>query len=634
MRISILLTLFFFALSAHSQKLEFTYLLIPDTLKTNSNAVVRFDKIDIIIESQRSMLINRRRIVTVLNEQGITAIDAAEHYDKKQLVKSIEATVYDAVGNEIKKIKRKDFRDHAVIDNATMFSDSRVMYLDYTPIQYPFTIVYESSVATPNTAFIPQWLPLDSYFVSIENAELNVFVDQSLGFRKREFNFAGFNVSPVSRTTTGIKYVAKNIPAQKPEPYSPTIPNIFPRVMMALDKFHLEGVDGDGTTWTEFGKWFNDKILRGTTELPQETKHKMIQLVGNETDPIKKARIIYDFVQQKSRYVSIQEGIGGWKPMPAEDVDRLGYGDCKALTNYTLALLQAVGVEAYYTRLWAGSEKRDVVRDFVAMQSNHVILAIPQGSGYIFLECTSQIDPFGYQGTFTDDRDVLIMKPDGAEIARTTSYGDAANKQISIGKYSILANGDLTGSIAIASEGTQYSKKFNLERLPPSDRDSHYKSYWNTVGNLMLKDVAFKNDKNNIRFTENAKIEAADYGKLSGNRMLVVVNAFNRLSGNLKRIKDRKTAFEVDRGFYDSDEIEIAIPDGFSIEALPSPIQLQTNFGEYKTEVVIKSDTLLLYKRTLLLKTGTYDKSEYEDFRKFWDQISRNDYAKMVLLKT
>jgi hypothetical protein len=55
-------------------------------------------------------------------------------------------------------------------------------------------------------------------------------------------------------------------------------------------------------------------------------------------EPIMKAKLIYDYVQQKSRYVSIQVGIGGWKPMDASDVDRLGYGDCKGLTNYTKAL--------------------------------------------------------------------------------------------------------------------------------------------------------------------------------------------------------------------------------------------------------------------------------------------------------
>ena len=49
-----------------------------------------------------------------------------------------------------------------------------------------------------------------------------------------------------------------------------------------------------------FGQWYSDKILSGTTELSDETKLKMKALVGDEKDPIKKAKLIYNYVQQKS----------------------------------------------------------------------------------------------------------------------------------------------------------------------------------------------------------------------------------------------------------------------------------------------------------------------------------------------
>jgi hypothetical protein len=41
--------------------------------------------------------------------------------------------------------------------------------------------------------------------------------------------------------------------------------------------------------------------------------------------------------------------------MLATDVDRLGYGDCKALTNYTLA---AVDVASYNVVLYGDSTKK------------------------------------------------------------------------------------------------------------------------------------------------------------------------------------------------------------------------------------------------------------------------------------
>ena len=137
--------------------------------------------------------------------------------------------------------------------------------------------------------------------------------------------------------------------------------------------------------------------------------------------------------------------------MLASDVDRVGYGDCKALTNYTKALLNVVGVPSYNTLLYRNPTKTNIESDFVAMQGDHMILCIPQNGTNIFLECTSQDSPFGYQGTFTDDRDVLVVKPEGGEIVRTKIYEDIGNTQTGKGTYTINENGDFSGILKIAS---------------------------------------------------------------------------------------------------------------------------------------------------------------------------------------
>ena len=617
-----------------SQKSDYSALTIPDSLKENANAVVRLNQIDIVIASQRSMNIKAKRVVSVLNENGFNAVEAFENYDKSNPVKNIVATVYDAFGKEIKKIKRSDFRDVSAVSGSTLFSESRYIYLDYTPIQYPFTIVFESEIETSNTAFIPQWMPLRDYGVSVEKSILNISYPSNLGFKYKEFNFSNFNVKKIQETTNGISFVATKIVAQKDESASPSVTYLFPRVMMGLELFHLEGVDGVAKSWTEFGKWYNEKILPGTNELPEATKAKMKSLVGAETDPIKKAQIIYKYVQEKSRYVNISIGIGGWKPMLASDVDRLGYGDCKALSNYTKALLNAVDVPSYNTILYGNPRKRDIENDFVSMQGNHMILAIPNKDKYVFLECTSQVDPFGYQGTFTDDRNVLVIKPEGGEIVRTKIYEDTGNLQTSKGAYSITENGDFLGKIGIVSEGSQYNQKFHNDKLSPTEIDAFYKEYWSTINNLKIKKITFKNDTDKISFTENAEITAVNYGNVSANKMMFAVNAFNPLTQGVKRIRNRKNPMEIQRGSVDVDEIEIALPTNFSIEFLPSNVEINGKFGEYKTEIIKKDNATIIYKRKFFLKKGLYTNKEYDEFRLFMEQISRNDNAKIILTKS
>ena len=453
-----ILLFIFLTFAAVAQKIKYPVTQIADSLLTNSNAVVRLYHQEVSISSQRNMTITTNRIVTVFNKNGLGAVGAVSGYDKSRSLNAIEAVIYDAFGNEIKKIRKKDFIDESAVSGGTLFSDSRVVYLDYTPINYPFTVNFTCEIQTSNTALIPKWVPITDYYVSIEKSTLKVTFPNDLGFKKKEFNLDNFNVKITIDSSTQLSYAVEGVIAQKPEDLSPDFIKIYPSVMMSLESFNLEGVDGTAKNWKEYGQWFSEKILNGTCDLSDETIIKVKSLVGAEKDPIKKAKLVYEYLQNKSRYISVQVGIGGFKPMLASDVDRLSYGDCKALSNYTRALLNAVDVPAYYTELYGDTDKIDIESDFFSVQGNHVILAIPNQKEYVFLECTSQDNPFGFQANFTDDRNVVVIKPEGGEIVRTKNYDDNTNSQFSKGNYSISETGDFEGGVSIVSEGTQYQK--------------------------------------------------------------------------------------------------------------------------------------------------------------------------------
>ena len=59
---------------------------------------------------------------------------------------------------------------------------------------------------------------------------------------------------------------------------------------------------------------------------------------------------------------------------------------------------------------------------------------------------------------------------------------------------------------------------------------------------------------------------------------------------------------------------------------------LNEKFGRYKTEIVVVNNQVI-YKRAFTLNQGFYEKADYENFRKFIEQIARNDNAKVVLAK-
>ncbi|MCZ8089999.1 DUF3857 domain-containing protein [Flavobacterium sp.] len=629
----ILLLLILFTSFAFGQKLEYSILTIPDSLKQNANAVLRNSEMNISIPTQNTMTIKSKVITTVLNEYGLKNLDLSENYDKNRKIAKIEATVYDSFGKELKTFKKKDFRDVSVADGISVFNDNRALYIDYTPVTYPFTVVFETEIETSNTAFIPAWSPIGNFLVSTQKTSLTITFSPDLNLKTKEINFSKNYTIEKNVTSNSVSYSAKNVLAKKREELTPSFTTVFPIVYFALEKFQLENVSGSASNWKEFGKWYYNSLLSDTEEIPEVTQQKIKSLIGNEKNPIEIAKIIYQFVQEKTRYVSVQVGIGGWKPMLAKDVDKLGYGDCKALTNYTRSLLKMVDIPSYYTVVWAGNERRNIHEDIASIQGNHVILALPVEDKLYWMECTSQIHPFGFQGDFTDDRNVLIIKPDGGEIVSTKTFSEVENIKIIKGSYAISPEGNLSGKINIVSKGLQYDNEFGKERLSREEQIKRYKDEFDNINNLSIKKISFSNDKNNVQFTEDLELQAESYAQNTGGKLMFAVNAFDQNSYVPKKYKTREFPFEIERGYSNEDEIEISLPEGFSVEAKPNDNEITNEFGSYKIEFITAENNKIICKRKLTIKKGFFESSKYENYRKFRETIARTDNSKILITK-
>lgn len=632
----VLYILLFITIQVSSQEKFQTSFTLPSNLKENANAVIRSNELIVTINSVNDMTVYQKRIITVLNKEGNKNIDAYVHYDTNVKIKTLEVLIFNQLGANIKKIKKNDFKDVSAVDGGTLYSDSRVMYLDYTPITYPYTIEFVCEINTKNTAFIEPFMPVSDYFVSVENSSYTINFPTDLTIRTKEKNLEGYEILK-NNTPTQISYNIKNLDAFKPEAYSPSFQNIIPKVLIASSDFSYEGISAKADDWETLGRWFNENLLKGRTEVSQTTKGKIQSLVYNIDDPIERAKIVYKYVQDNTRYISVQVGIGGMQPISAKDVDLVKYGDCKGLSNYTKALLDIAGVQSNYTRLYASSSnQQDVENDFVSFlgQTNHVILNIPQENGNdIWLECTSQKLPFGFIGDFTDDRDVLVITPEGGKIKHTKKYETQENSQVIIGAYTLNEDGLIQVNASINSKGIQYDNKYWLETETERDLDTYYKKRWNYINGMTIKSMRINNNKLDNEFIEDVSFVAPNYAKKVGNRMLLTLNALNRNTDIPDRYRDRKLPLKIKRGFVDIDEVEIKLPTGFTIESSPEKVALDNKFGSYKAEIIIKDENTIVYKREFIVNDGEFPKEDYEAYREFYKEVNKFDNSKIALIK-
>ncbi|MUH35974.1 DUF3857 domain-containing protein [Zobellia amurskyensis] len=635
MRLLFLFPLLLVSFFSTAQELNYNALLLKKELTENANAVVRLDEVEIEVLSQQKMTVKTTQAVTVLNRLGDRRARTGLGYDSDKKIKSIQIHVYDAMGNEIEKIKKKDFKDVSAADGFSLYNDYRYLYYDYTPINYPYTLVFEHEYETPDTGTIPSWFFLNGFLVSVEKSRYSItYANANLKPIIIEKNLENVDFD-IKETSNSISYTANSIKAMKRESMSPSFDKICPKLMTRIKNFHYKGFDATVDNWKDLGTWVDEKLLSGRDKLSQETIAKAKSLVVGVEDDLEKAKIIYKYVQDNTRYISVQIGIGGLQPIAAVEVDRVKYGDCKGLSNYAKALLKEVGVTSYYAVVEAGGDKVDFEDDFADLaQGNHVILAIPYNDKYYWVDCTSQILPFGYVGSFTDDRKVMIVKPEGGEIVTTTAYLNENNYQSISSSYELKPDGSITGETKLMTKGSRYNSHFRLEEETEEEIVREIKNRWSSINNLTVANYNFQNNKSEVVFNENISLSATNYASLSGDRILFTANAFNNRNVVPDRYRNRKLPFEIQRGYLDEDDSVITLPEGYVVEALPSAKKIENEFGVYTVNFEHDAaHNTVNYKRSFFLKKGLYPKEKYNAYRDFRKEVASTDNAQIVLLK-
>jgi len=618
----------------YSQKTDFAVSNISKEILENANGVTRVDEMVVNVKSKNEITYTLRIAVTVLNKSGNNFVQDAIGFDKTKKINKAEVSIYDASGKEIKKYKKKDFREKSAADGFSLYTDDKILFLDYTPINYPYTFELSYEYTTSNSLYISNWYFLSNYYQSSESSLLVVnYNPNTINFNIKESNLKGYGI--INKSTSGkIHYESSSIKAIEPEQFSPNFLESTPMIHIAPTSFQYDGYSGEATNWKEFGKWCYDNLIEGRDKLPDATIALIKNLTSKTEDPIEKAKIVYEYVQKNTRYISVQIGIGGFRPITAAEVDKVKYGDCKGLTNYTKALLNAVGVTSYYSVVEAGNEQIGFIEDFPSIeQGNHVILAIPNEEDYTWLECTSQQTPFGFIANFTDNRNVLVVKPDGGEIVKTKSYIEEDNSQNTEAILTLDLDGNLKSNIKIYSKGTFYNKWQYLPSYNQMDVVKSYKKRWSKLNNITIQTFEFVNDKNQIVFTENVHLDVNNYVSKAGDRIIFSLNAFNNTIDIPNRYKERKSPVEIKRGFIDESVYTIYYPEEYTIEAMPKINNIKNSFGEYVITLLQNENHSITYSRKFFVKEGIYPKEEYEKFRNFFSEAAIQDNAKIVLMK-
>jgi hypothetical protein len=347
--------------------------------------------------------------IKVNNKEGLKKLKLFWLYTSFIQITEFKATVMYA--GVIKSYQLKDLVDQSLAGhNYQLFSDLRVKYLPIeNQLNFPAIIHYTVGSRYKGFNRIPSFMPADNYDVTVKEASYELEYPTTYLFHRNYYGFTGTIDSNITERTKTLKFTLTNLAGIRKECHQLPLEMISPNIQFIPSQIYFDKVSFDCRNWDDIAQWSQTLLNESNGELGSQTKTQIdilkVQFSGKAL-----AEKIYEWMQSRVRYVGIQLGIGGFKPIGVTNTDKYSYGDCKALSLYYVKLLQHAGIKGYYTLIQTRGEKPSGIPDFNGLGSfNHATVCIPLEGDTFIAECTSQTAKFNENNHFTGGQYGLMI---------------------------------------------------------------------------------------------------------------------------------------------------------------------------------------------------------------------------------
>jgi tetratricopeptide (TPR) repeat protein len=371
-------------------------------------------------------------------------------------------------------------------------------------------------------------------------------------------------------------------------------------------------------SWAEVGAWYEGLQLERVKPSP-EIRAKAAELTKNASDDTAKLHAIYDYVSTQFRYIGVAFGIGRYQPHSAADVLANQYGDCKDKHTLLASLLDAVGMKVYPALIDSSHELDPDVPS--PQQFDHVISAVPQAKGFLWLDTTTEVAPFGYLLSILLDKQPLVM-PDDSPAALVTTPTDPPSKASQTFKIEAKLDdtGTLTGKIerTVQGDDNEVLLRSAFRRVPmPQWKDLIQQiSYISGFAGDVSDVSASSPEKTDEPFHFSYHYTRKDYPNWTTRQIT------SPLPPLLPPAPDSKPSHPILLGGAGEIQYEsrVELPKSYTAGG-PSKVDLKEGFAEYHASYAVK-DGMLTTERHFVVKLREVPLSEYEAYKKFAKSVT------------
>ncbi|MEI7725215.1 MAG: DUF3857 domain-containing protein [Bacteroidota bacterium] len=604
--------------------LIFCVITISRVFAQNADAeVIQYSKLCVV---EKDKLVQTDSVIIQINNRtGDKYAEISIPYSKPDVVSNISARIVSMDGKTVRELKKNDIGNKSAISEMSLYEDDFVRYFQLKHNVYPYRVTYSFQTTYKRFITIVWWTPVLNSEVPVRNSRLIVRIPKEMAFRKIENNTNGFSIDTTSDHCR-LQWNASYDKPVKPDIFSQA-EKYLPYVIIAPLNFTY-GVEGSMESWKTYGNW-QYRLIEHEGELPESEKKAIALLIEGVKDHKEIVRILYHYLQDHTRYINVSVGIGGLKPYPAAYVSQNKYGDCKALTNYLKAILKEAGIESFYTNVYAGEQPRDIIPGFTGPQFNHVILAVPLSGDTIWLESTDNTNPFGYVGTFIQNRDALLVSKDDSKLVRTPALQKKDVLSSYTLEFEVSVHGNSRVVLNMSLKGHDFEMFNQLHNEFTNDEKDRLIREFMPFDNY---DVLSWELKKQHRDTAGIELHAILdlYKLLQPLGTEYCLSLFRVRLPSFSSPANRHLPLVLPFPVYHSDTLIYNLPYGFAMKTKPDSVTIQTKYGNYSRTLNCIGRKILVTE-TVELFAAAYSMDQYVDFYAFVQAVKDVETKKIII---
>jgi len=584
--------------------------------------------------------------VRILIREGREFARASEFYESDAgKVKELKAWLIRANG-AVKKYD-KDQTIDAVEDPNDIYNESRMKLIDASD-DADAGAVFGYQSTTEERSIFSQDIWAFQFRLPVLSSTYVLSLPQGWAANSNTFNHD--TIPPVVTGST-YTWTLQNLPPIAPEPSSPRISSLAPRIAVSF----YSNPEKPSPNFKSFSTWSQVSFWLSELHDPQSTANdalaeKTRQLTANAKTELEKIQTVASFVQN-IRYIAIAIGVnrgGGMRPRTANEVFTKSYGDCKDKANLMRAMLKVLNITSYPVGIYSGDP--DYVREEWASpnQFNHCIIAIKVSDEtqvatvvthavlgrLLIFDATDDDTPVGDLPQQEQGSWALIVAGESGSLVRMPVTPAESNFLERTIEGSLAPDGSLAATIQEKANGYWASNyRGEFRHLSRPDYQKVIES-WITAGATAAKVSRVEPHDDTItgRFNLDIDFQAPLYGQLMQNRLMIFKPAIVSRKETLALTDaKRKNPVVLSSNAY-SETLRLKLPAGFKVDELPDPVKLDAFFGSYVTNYEVTGDQLV-FTRKLVQKASTIPVEQYNTVRSFFEKIRAAEQSPVVLAR-